>query len=66
VLSVAGKGASRARQVWVKKASESEPLMTCRNDLDDAETGVENRSRDESGGSLLIGQAASGIKVARA
>jgi len=26
-----GKGAPRARQVWIRKASESEPLMTCRN-----------------------------------
>ena len=52
--------------MWVKKASESEPSMTCRNDLDDAETGVENVSRDESGGCLLTGQVASGMKVARA
>ena len=31
VVSAAGKGAPRARQVWVRKASVSEPLMTCRN-----------------------------------
>ena len=36
-----GKGAPGARQVRVAKASGSEPLMTCRNSLDDIETGVE-------------------------
>jgi hypothetical protein len=30
VVSVAGKVALPARQVWAKKASASEPLMTCR------------------------------------
>ena len=29
-----------ARQVWIKKASGSEPLMTCRNDLVGIETGL--------------------------
>jgi hypothetical protein len=52
--------------VWAKKASESKPSMTCRNDLDDIKTGVENRSRDEPGGCLPTGQAVSGMKVARA
>lgn len=33
VVSAVGKGALRARQVWVRKASVSEPLMTCRNKL---------------------------------
>ncbi len=31
VVSAAGKARSRSRQVWVGKASVSEPLMTCRN-----------------------------------
>jgi hypothetical protein len=30
VVSVAGKSRHRARQVWITKASASEPLMTCR------------------------------------
>jgi hypothetical protein len=52
--------------VWAKKASASDPLMTCRRPLDDIETGEGNRSRDEPGGSLPTGQAVSGMKVARA
>jgi hypothetical protein len=40
VVSVAEKAGLVARQVWIKKASGSEPLMTCRNDLDGAETGL--------------------------
>jgi hypothetical protein len=61
-----GEGAPRARQVWAEKANASEPLMTCRKLLDDIETGVEAVPRDEPGGSLLTGQAVSGMKVARA
>src|SRR5438445_10345881 len=41
--------------------------MTCRKSpLDDIETGVASLPRDEPGGSLPIGQAVSGRKVARA
>src|SRR5437660_8862657 len=41
--------------------------MTCRKSpLDDIETGVASLPRDEPGGCLLIGQAVSGMKVARA
>jgi hypothetical protein len=40
--------------------------MTCRNSLDDIETGVEKLLRDEPGGSLPTGQVVSGMKVARA
>jgi len=65
VVSVAGKGAPRARQVWAKKTSESDPLMTCRKaGIDDIETGFDEMARDEPGGSLLIGQAVSGMEVA--
>ncbi len=35
-----GKGETRARQVGARKASESEPLMTCRNADGDIETEV--------------------------
>ena len=56
----------RARQVWITKASESEPPMRRRKRIGDIETGVESLPRDESGGCLLIGQVVSGVKVARA
>lgn len=52
--------------MWAKKANASESSMTCRNDLDDIKTEVENRSRDQPGGSLPTGQVVSGMKVARA
>ena len=48
------------------KANESKPLMTCRNELDDIKTGSVIATRDEPGGSLLIGQVVSGMKAARA
>ena len=32
VVSVAGKGGARLRQVWFKETNASEPLMTCRNE----------------------------------
>src|ERR671916_1451845 len=53
-------------QVGIGKASESESLMTCRNLEGDIETGVSMRSRDESGGDQLTGQAVSGIQATRA
>jgi hypothetical protein len=48
------------------EANESEPLLTCRKALDDTRTGAADGSWDESGGSLFIGQAVSGMEVARA
>jgi hypothetical protein len=48
------------------KANESKPLMTCRNALDDIETGYASLSRDEPGGRLFIDQAVSGMEAARA
>jgi len=50
VVSVAAKGETRSRQVWTGEASESEPLMTCRNPLDDVKTGGATFSRDQLGG----------------
>jgi hypothetical protein len=50
VVSVAAKGGARPRQVWSGEASESEPLMTCRNALDDVETGGATFPRDKLGG----------------
>ena len=54
------------RQVWTRKASESEPLMTRRKRIDDIKTEEESLPRDEPGGDLFTAQAVSGVKVARA
>jgi hypothetical protein len=56
----------RAWEVWAKKASGSDPLMTCRKLMGGIETGPGVRVRDEPGGCLLIGQVVSGVEVARA
>ena len=66
VLSVTEKADSSVRQVWARKASESDPPMTCRKFMDDIETGRAIHVRDELGGNLSTAQAVSGIKVARA
>lgn len=48
------------------KASESEPLLTCRNVLDGIETRDGALTWDEPGGNLSTAQAVSGMEVARA
>lgn len=48
------------------KASESEPLLTCRNALDDIKTRASFWAWDKSGGDLPTAQAVSGMEVARA
>ena len=48
------------------KANESEPQVTCRNGLDDIESGFGILARDEPGRCLLMGQAVSGMYAARA
>ena len=48
------------------KANESKPQVTCRNALDDIETGLGSLARDEPGGCLFIDQAVSGMNAARA
>ena len=52
--------------MWITKASASEPLMKRRKQIGDIETRASFVSWDESGGCLLIGQAVSGVEVARA
>jgi hypothetical protein len=47
VVSVAAKGETRSRQVWSGEASESEPLMTCRNAKGDVETEGASSFRDK-------------------
>jgi len=54
------------RQVGAGKTSESEPVMKCRNALDDIETGPRGLVRDEPGGYLPTAQVVSGIELARA
>ena len=44
--------------------SASEPLMRCRNIMDDVKTGVLSWSQEKHRGYLLTVGAASGIKVA--
>lgn len=39
VVSAAGKGVARPRQVRVRKTNASEPLKTCRKRRNDVETG---------------------------
>src|SRR5215207_6403737 len=50
VVSVAVKGGRQSRQVRSGEASESEPLMTCRNAKDDVKTGGASSFRDQFGG----------------
>ena len=40
--------------MWVKKANVSEPLMTCRNAIDDIKTGVSQTSGMSLGGACLL------------
>ena len=54
------------RHVGAEKANESEPLMTCRNSMDDIEIRVLLLPWDKPGGDLLTALVVSGMKVARA
>ena len=60
VVSVREKAQSNC-QVWVKKMSASEPLMTYRKNRDDVKTGGAWLPQDKPKGSLLIAWVASGI-----
>ncbi len=65
VVSVAGKGGARLRQVRIRKTNASEPLMTCRNVLTEVETGIlTSIPRQRLGAYLLTAQPASGMKAA--
>jgi putative transposase len=65
VVNVGGKGGARLRQVRIKETNGSEPLMTCRNVLDDVETGTRTSvPRTKVEGSLPTAQPASGMKAA--
>ena len=53
------------RQVRAKKANASEPLMTCRKNLDGTETEGIFLPWDEPGSNLLTAQTVPGMEVAR-
>jgi hypothetical protein len=55
VVSVAGKGGEVLRQVRIKKTNASEPLMKCRKNESDVETGIETLSHEGSGGLPVYG-----------
>jgi transposase InsO family protein len=65
VVNVDGKGGAGLRQVRFKETNESQPLMTCRNILNDVETGTRTSvPRIEIEGNLSTAQSASGMKAA--
>ena len=65
VVNVDGKGGAGLRQVRFKETNESEPLMTCRNVLNDVETGTRTSvPRRMVEGNLFTAQPASGMKAA--
>ena len=66
VLSVAETARLERVRCGSRRRAKAIPLMRRRKRIGDIETGVESLPRDESGGCLLIGQAVSGVKVARA
>lgn len=56
---------SQRRQVWIKEANESEPLMNALKEICDAKTKAGRLSWDKFDGYLLTGQTVSGVKVVR-
>ena len=64
VASVAEKAHRQCVRCELRKTSESDPLMKCRNMYDDIETEGDQLSWDQPGGYLSTAQAVSGIKVA--
>jgi len=64
VVSVAGNGGARLRQVRFKETNASEPLMTCRNVYNRRRDREGWLSRDKVGGNLITAQLASGMKAA--
>jgi hypothetical protein len=62
-----GKDAPRVRQVWVKKANASEPLLKCRKVLQmTSKPGYSTISGMSLGDTRCTAQVVSGMKVARA
>ena len=59
-----GKDGARLCQVSIKKTNASEPLKKCRKRRDEVKTEGESLLRDQSGGNLITGQMASGMKTA--
>ncbi len=48
----------------IKETNASEPLMKCRNSMDEIKTEGFRHFRDKSGGNLLTARMVSGIKAA--
>ncbi|MCA1709576.1 MAG: hypothetical protein LC808_42380, partial [Actinobacteria bacterium] len=65
VLSVAEKARCQRVRCGSRRRAKAIPPMRRRKRIDGIKTGVESLPREESGGCLLIGQAVSGVKVAR-
>ena len=66
VLSVAEKARYQRVRCGSRRRAKAIPLLRRRKRMYGIETGVVSLLRDEPGGSLLIGQVVSGVKVARA
>jgi hypothetical protein len=64
--SVAEKACCQRVRCGSRRRAKAIPLLKCRKRIGGVETGVESLPWDEPGGGLLIGQVASGMKVARA
>ena len=64
VVNVVGKVAARLRQARIEETNASEPLMTCRNQINDVETRFAVWAWDKSKMSLFSAWAASGMEVA--
>ena len=61
-----GKCATRLRQVRTRKASASEPLMTCREDLPTSKPGLAQWPGMSPGATCIAARAMSGMEAARA
>src|SRR5436190_18770736 len=61
VLSVAEKARCQRVRCGSRRRAKAIPPMKCRKRIDGIKTGVESLPRDQSGGSLLTGQAVSGM-----
>ena len=64
VVSVAGKGGARLRQVCALETNTSEPLKKCRKRRNVIKTRGESLTWDEPEGNLLTDQAVTGMKAA--
>lgn len=64
MVNVGGKVAAGPRQARIRKTNAIEPLMTCRKQVNDVETGASSLARDKSKRGLSTAWAASGMEAA--